>query len=491
MLNLTTVPFTIAPSPQVSFVPKDACIETPGKDYTYFLNNTVSTDSVSSWIWTFKEEDEIDKRKEPEFLYQTGGLHTVSLYAKTVNGCDVTKTSTIDLGIRPKADFYWKNDCYAPGGILKLFDATKSDFPVLSRTWTFNNVATSSDLNPEYPMPDEQLVKVKYIVRTRYSSCADTLLKDVRLRPTISIAKDGFYRENFEKGKGGWGLDDSDTSGTWKFGTPDRSVIKSAASGDSAWFTGYDQQTQNSDSSSIISQCFDFTDITRPMIALKTFKRFDNNRNGAALQYKTDDNNSWKLVGTFDDGIDWYNSTLINGEPGRQKVGWTTIDAPDDKWMDSRHDLDPLAGKKNIKFRIAYGADNAYGDGIAIDDIRIGERNRKVLFEHFTNTGSQSGNEANSLVDEIMEGREKDVINIQYHTNFPGNDPFYSSNPGDASARIFSYGLSRVPYSLIDGGYNHEANSHLFQIISHLSPTRMISQEEVLWIPFLPFQLLR
>jgi hypothetical protein len=77
------------------------------------------------------------------------------------------------------------------------------------------------------------------------------------------------------------------------------------------------------------------------------------------------------------------------------------------------------------------------------------------LLEHFTNTFSRKGSEATAYVNKITNGKENDVINIQYHTNFPDDDPFYLVNPGDASARIFSYGLSKVPYSLIDGGYNN------------------------------------
>jgi hypothetical protein len=57
------------------------------------------------------------------------------------------------------------------------------------------------------------------------------------------------------------------------------------------------------------------------------------------------------------------------------------------------------------------------------------------------------------LVNTIVKNRHEDVINIQYHTNFPGtDDPYYIANPGDAGARILFYGLTKAPYSFIDGG---------------------------------------
>jgi hypothetical protein len=454
------VPFSIIPAPQVAFLPRDVCIES-NKDSTYFMNLTVSSDPIFEWTWTFAEVGAApSNKKEPAFLYKNGGIHAVSLNARTVSGCTVTKTSSIDLGIRPIADFIWKNDCFAPGAKLNLTDATFTNFPVISRTWNFNNGSLiSSDLNPEYAMQDTGYVHVKYIVRTSYANCADTVSKRVYLRPTITIPKDGFYYQNFEAGKAGWGKDDSDPNLIWSFGTPDRTKINKAKSGVAAWYTRYASDKQGkTDTTSVISPCFDFTNIQRPMITLQAFKIFEKNRNGAALQYKTE-GSDWKYVGTLDDGINWYNSTLINGKPGGDKIGWTTLseEKADVDYVPSSHALDELKGMKNVKFRLAYGSDGNSLDkeGIAFDDIWIGERTRKVLLEHFTNTFSKKGSEATAYVNKIIKVRDKDVVNIQYHTNFPDDDPFYLVNPGDASARIFSYGLSKVPYSLIDGGYSN------------------------------------
>jgi hypothetical protein len=91
-------------------------------------------------------------------------------------------------------------------------------------------------------------------------------------------------------------------------------------------------------------------------------------------------------------------------------------------------------------------------EGIAFDDILIEDRTRKVLLEHFTNNSSVAGSNSNSTISGLADRMEQDVINIQYHTNFPGTDAFYNDNPGDASARFLFYGLSKAPYSFIDGG---------------------------------------
>jgi hypothetical protein len=44
-----------------------------------------------------------------------------------------------------------------------------------------------------------------------------------------------------------------------------------------------------------------------------------------------------------------------------------------------------------------------------------------------------------------------EVISIQYHTNFPGNDPLNADNPADPSARALFYGVPQTPRTAIDG----------------------------------------
>ena len=455
----TTVSIYIIESPKVSFVASDNCIESVGIDSTHFINTTVSEDPVVKWTWSFSEVNATPVYKEAAaYLYKTGGPHTLSLNAETLNGCTFTQSSTINVGVKPTANFYWKNDCYSPGRTIRLFHTSESD--IISRTWNFNEGSViSHDDMPEFTMPNTGYVKVEYTIGTDY--CTDKVTRNIYLRPTYSLASDGPYEQSFESGEAGWLKEDSlsatSSQNTWTFGTPDRYHINKAASGVNAWYLGYDTVKQElKDNYSVISPCFDFTGIQKPMISLKIFKRFDRNRNGAALQYKTEESSEWTHVGTVDDGINWYNSAVINGSPGGDKVGWTSIDDPDTAWTESRHKLDIIEGMKNVKFRIVYGGDGSsvLNEGMAFDDIWIGERTRHVLLEHFTNITSKTASTATTTVNDIATNNSEDLVNIQYHTNFPGSDPYYDQNPEDVSARILSYGLTRVPYSMIDGGNN-------------------------------------
>jgi hypothetical protein len=452
----TGVPVNVFPSPVLSFAPVDVCINN-NSDTTVFNNSTTSTDEIGSWLWEFSDEGAIhtSDRQKGRYLYKNPGLQQVALTAATVNGCMVTKVSTFNIGKKPVAEFYFKNECMHPGESVVLVDTTESQSPVVSRSWKIfggSEFSTASKL-AYYPKLDTGYLDIEYIVKTGYENCFDTIVKSVYIRPTITISSDGYF-EDFESGRSGWVRDES-ASNSWTFDTPDRNVINRAYSGYNAWFTRYPAGITRQESSSVISPCFNFVNSERPFISLKLWKRLERDRAGAALQYRIGDSREWHYVGTIDDGIGWYNSAVIRGEPGGNQLGWTSSGTPDDNWKDALHTLDELSGKTDVKFRIAYGSDgSAAYEGVAFDDIRIGERSREVLLEHFTNVSGSLNRETNELINTISENKDKDVINIQYHTNFPGTDPFYNENPGDASARILFYGLVSTPYTFIDGGGN-------------------------------------
>ncbi|MCX6302722.1 MAG: T9SS type A sorting domain-containing protein, partial [Bacteroidia bacterium] len=478
----TTVPITIYPAPEVAFLPVDVCIESD-LDTTHFINNTKSAETVDSWFWQFTDAGVPypDSTKNPGYLYKTSGLQKISLKATTVNGCSATLDTTINLGRRPGADFYWRSDCLHPNDSIILQDATISTSPIDSLIWKIykgNKFSAFSTQVKEakYLKSDTGYLKFQYIVKTTYKNCIDTVTKDIFIKPAITIRSDGYF-ENFEAGNGGW-VKGEVSGNNWSFGLPDRNTINTAYSGVNAWFTGFDIDSSKMESSSIVSPCYDFSATERPLIKLRLWRMFTRDIDGAVLQYRIGDSGEWKSVGAIDDGIQWYNSAVIRGEPGGSQMGWTLRGNPDDEWVEAIHTLDGLKGKSDVIFRIAYGSDGSKldkeGEGIAFDDIWIGERSRNILLEHFTNTNNDvTTNDANDLVNIIARNRSEDVINIQYHTNFPGTDPYYDANQGDASARILFYGLTRTPYTFIDGGtkkdfaYMYAYDSDITQIDSN------------------------
>lgn len=176
------------------------------------------------------------------------------------------------------------------------------------------------------------------------------------------------------------------------------------------------------------------------------------NADGANLQFSADSGKTWTLVGNIADGKNWYNSYVITGLPGGSGIGWSNV--KDVSFVSSSHSLDMLKGKSRVQFRITYGSDSRVRNtnGIAFDDFSIVDRTRMSLIEHFTNSSDTDTEIADALLDTFTNKNLAHVINIQYHTSSPAGDPFYADNPQVTNLRQFYYGLSAVPYAILNGG---------------------------------------
>jgi hypothetical protein len=473
----------IHPSPKVDFNVADSCIKTGNA--TIFRNDTKPDSVVTRYIWAFNDNgvvkpDTINvitghENINSSYQYQKGGFHKITLYALSKNNCNAFKEKTIEFATRPNADFAWWNFCRHDDDSLHFSDTlTTSDTKIVSTAWEFirswqtsDTVRKNNQSMVNLSQDSTGIIYVKYIARTAYKGCTDTASKILYIRPTVEIG-DKDYFEDFEKGKGNWTVNETDTMKWWAFGKPSRTKINTAASGDSAWYISRNPESGIVRNSSVVSPCFDFTDAVRPMIDMKIITVFNRNRDGAALQYKIGDSNIWTYIGSLGDGINWYNSTQIQGRPGGDQVGWTYGTKLDSVWNNAEHRLDDLIGKKDVKFRIVYGTNGITSDneGLAFDDVKISGRTRRVLLENFTNTSSTDARTASDAVANLSSRWPSDIVSIQYHTNFPGSDAFFDANPGDASARILSYGLSRTPYTFIDGGTGID-NAMLYDYIQN------------------------
>jgi hypothetical protein len=272
----------------------------------------------------------------------------------------------------------------------------------------------------------------------------------VNIVPTIVLGD--WYTEIFDSATPLWVSSASSASGSWNYGPPQGDIFTSAPAGGNIWYTDIDPNSPWQ--SAVTSPCFDFSQSVRPMIAIDLWKEFGQDSDGAVLQYSLDNDNDWKNVGTTGQGINWYNSSQIISMPGGRQTGWTGTGEGSQGWTESRHDLDMVAGKKQVRLRIAYANDGSGESpgGLAFDNVRIGERTRLVLAEHFTNVLDEKSIQANSHLQQIAESNGRDIAYISYHTAFPPGDPLNSQNPADPAARALYYGISTVPYSIVDGG---------------------------------------
>jgi hypothetical protein len=430
--------------PDVAFSMSSNCMG----DTIEFTNQTVSTEPIASWAWDFGDPTSganSSNDENPTHYYVTGGDKTISLTANTIDGCQDDAIQDVELGDAPIVDFSWENECFgfSPTIFINESDDTTSVF------WDFGDGNTANNANPNHMFASVDSYDVTMEVTNQFG-CSSEITKLVSIRPFIDSYP---YLNDFEALDESWVVDVDSENSSWEIGVPDGTIINSAFSGQKSWVTGLVNSYENNEKSSVVSPCYDFSQIEKPMIKMQIWNSTQANVDGVVLQAKVDGETNWFNVGDLNDVINWYNGVGLQGNPGGSQnvgsYGWTGIE---NQWEEVRHELDELKGKTNVRFRIAFGSDaSGTSDGFAFDDIWIGERTKRVLAESFTNSADNASAFVNPDFNELMINNASDIVDIQYHTGFPGTDPFNNENPADVAARATYYGLSQVPWAIFDG----------------------------------------
>lgn len=207
-----------------------------------------------------------------------------------------------------------------------------------------------------------------YTIKAWTSLSADPVATNDTVNTTISsvpVVSNFPYVNGFETGADYWTVGGINPS--WELGTPADSIINYAAIGTNAWKTNLNGNANTGENSFVYSPCFDFTSLVLPIIDLRIWSQ--NTGTGAAtrLESSIDSGTTWQRVGAFGDLL-WYNSAN----------GWTGNDT---MWNFSKHTLDGLGGKTNVRLRIRFIAptNGAVGEGFAFDNISIYDSPAKDL----------------------------------------------------------------------------------------------------------------
>lgn len=468
------IPVDINPVPQVKFDVLQACSDL-ATEPVEFVNNTISEDEVAEWRWNFNSEGE-SYDFEPSFLFQSSGDKLISLKATTVNGCIAQKDSSVLVGVIPSANFSWINECLTEQETE--FFCTSEETNIADYRWIINDdiVFEGDEMSSfSYLFPNIGQQQVKLVLES-FDGCKDSITKQIFIQPLINISEfdNSIYSENFEEGNGSWVARSIADDGhfSWEFGSPTGSIISQAASGENSWFTNINLANQTVENSEVVSPCYDFSLLEKPMIKLSIWSSPDPGRDGAVLQYSLNQGVTWQNLGAINSGINWFNSSTIQSRPADQFIGWSSIQM--EGWESARLSLESVQGEPNVRFRIAYAADgNSINEfnGFAFDDVWIGNRGKQLLLEYFTNTGVTGSGDANQSVVALENQNDSDVIPMHYHTSSPANDPIYSLFPTSSTPREIFYGVSSLPFALINGSTplsfsNFSANQNAVEISS-------------------------
>ncbi len=176
------------------------------------------------------------------------------------------------------------------------------------------------------------------------------------------------YFEDFENDDGGWTtnwISDIQPGTSWEWGTPQAQTINHAASGTKCWATNLSGNYLDSEHSYILGPCFDFSQLTLPIIELDIFFK-TTTIDIIQLEYSLDSSFTWNRIGNPGEGINWYNTPS-----GYSESGWNGNSYG---WIHAQHTLDGLGGNPYVLLRFSIrGGINGTDEGVAIDNVRISE----------------------------------------------------------------------------------------------------------------------
>jgi PKD repeat protein len=434
---------------------------------------------VASYEWSGSEiPTTITTLNTFSFEYTSIGTKNILLTVTNLQGCQQVIPFTIEIKPKPNPNFTFLGQCLgSPTQFTDQTTISAGGDPISSYFWDFGDGNTSTLQNPAHTYAVPGIYNVSLTVQTNANpdlSCPMTISKSVTIFSQFSPTTSNPYIENFNNNNGGW-VNGQTTAvpSSWQWTNSTVGSGRISGIDGNCWrtFRGVSDLVQynNSEQSFLESPCFDISSLDRPAINFDYWVHTRTGQDGVALLYTINDGTTWIPLGNVGQGVDWYNINGITGLPGSGSPGlpngtvrgWSGDEQT--QWRTARFVLDPVKAAAGVggrvRFRIVFGGlnfpiDNTDRfDGFAVDNIKIGSRNRKILLEHFTNAGAPNVAAEDSFINNIAATQEES-IDIRYHTNFPNqNDPFNRDNTADPSARALFYGISQVPRTTRDGEF--------------------------------------
>ena len=252
-----------------------------------------------------------------------------------------------------------------------------------------------------------------------------------------------------------WLVDSEDGDESWVLGEPDFTGFEQVA-GDLGWYTDLPVTANYLENSWVESPCFDMSALSAPLVQLDIMKSFVPGTDGAVMQYQNRVSEGWNTLGVVDGGVNWYNSFGIFNSPGGSSFGWSlSTFNPDEDWVRASYSLSTLSDFSHVKFRLAIGTGRRQtlgNQGFAFDNFYLGEGVKNSVLEYFTNSASSAAFISDGIVQEFVQDNASMVVDLQYHMDYPGEDPMNENNPVPPSVRGFNYGVPSVPDAVVDGG---------------------------------------
>lgn len=367
------------------------------ESYDYF-NIQVSVDSGATWTtiknyagdvsqyyWIFEEIDlqpfDIDRQQEVMFKFNLGptdgnnvtsgwnidnfviaGNYVTSDVGVTriispLGGCGMTDQETFSVVVRnfgawPSNDtipIYFSLD----GGQTKIYDTIYQEIPVGdSIVYNFQSKADFSN-----PKVYDVIVSTDLEGDEEENNNGQQMI--IVSQPYVELP----YAENFQTENGFWA--NAPFHAGWSCKLPE--IL--SPGGDKAWISNTGSIYKNLDTTVLVSPCFDFTNVEKPVVDFYYSSSTEAGKDGTLLQYSIDGGVNWAKVDThtLEYEWEWYTDSV----DALGTTGWTGNSA----WKRTRQFLpSSMESKPNVKFRFIFASDSSSADiGFRFDDFNIYE----------------------------------------------------------------------------------------------------------------------
>lgn len=417
-----------------------------------------------------------------EYTYKVERDYTPTLTVTNSLGCSDTDTDTLKVQEALTANFQVSNPCSSDTTIFSTIGALSGAGTAIWH-WDFGDNSTFTDTltdnNPEF--------KHKYDAERKYDVtltlgiensevCSDSLTKTINILPSREVSASNPYKGVGNELSSRW-ISEGE-QGSWEFiDRPDTLLFE----GEKIWMTHPDTVPNALEAAFLTSSCFNLAeDLDRPMVSLDYWSQLAEGIDGVVLQVAAIDENgktsTWELLGKSEDpniqnGINWYNGSNINSEPGDEggfegvnpnSVAWSGLV---DTVVEGRHKLDQYINQ-TVRFRFVFTSAliDREAAGFAIDNFRIFNRPKnRLLLEHFTQTDPVNpiNQRTQDTVTRYFVQNPKDIIPINYFIDFPIDDPFHAANQGPVNARALYYKIPAPGFAILDGRANFEGDKDL------------------------------
>jgi len=501
-------------SPVAAFTSSGSCVDGPVSFADgSTINPTPFPTSISNLRWDFDDLNILSgppgnpvplgthngqstgTYSNPSHKYLNASTYNVTLTTTTAQGCSNTAmaASPIILGATPAVSFIYAAICNNDSTRFVANVTNLGTSVVAEYEWKFGDAdiltgngpvpnpthsgrTTGTHEKPLHKYVSTGLKTVELTVKTDLNCASFPAIRTLNIAPYVTLTQNPSTAPfDFENGRQGWFIEDitvldDTTNVSWDWGAPAGATINTSVNGSYAWRTQKNANTYFTNETSVVnSPCFNLTLLDRPMISLDYWSDMESNVDGAVIQYSVNGGLDWAIVGppvgqvNRDEGINWFNGVTIPSNPGLQPLGSYGWTGKQGGWKNARFNLDmiPIVERDQIRLRIAFASNdlNPTGntfDGFAFDNVFVGNKQRNVLVEHFTNTNLTASTDGDVYLDGLLNSQitakgVSDFSDLRYHISFPTPDPFNNDNPTDPGARASYYNVSQSPATIMDG----------------------------------------